>query len=38
MVHGLDPDRLPLGFVAHKAELSGDDYRRALARMYSIDL
>lgn len=38
MVYGHDPDRLPLGFVAHKGELSGDDYRRALARMYSIDL
>jgi catechol 2,3-dioxygenase-like lactoylglutathione lyase family enzyme len=38
MIHGHDPDRLSLVFLAHEAELSIQDYRRALARLYAIDL
>ena len=38
MIHGQDPDRLSLVFVAHDAELRLQDYRRALARLYAIDL
>jgi hypothetical protein len=38
MIHGHDPDRLSLVFVAHETKLPLDDYRRALARLYAIDL
>jgi hypothetical protein len=38
MIHGHDPDRLSLLFVAHEINLSLHDYRRALARLYAIDL
>ncbi len=38
MIHGQDPDRLSLVFVAHETELQLRDYRRALARLYTIDL
>jgi catechol 2,3-dioxygenase-like lactoylglutathione lyase family enzyme len=38
MIHGFDPDRLSLVFVAHETQLPLQDYRRALARLYSIDL
>jgi len=38
IVHGHDPDRFPLVFVAHETSLPLQDYRRALARLYAIDL
>lgn len=38
MVRGHDPDRLPLVFVANATSLPLQDYRRALARLYAIDL
>jgi catechol 2,3-dioxygenase-like lactoylglutathione lyase family enzyme len=38
MVHGQDPDRLPLLFVAHTGELPVDEYRKALANLYAVDL
>jgi catechol 2,3-dioxygenase-like lactoylglutathione lyase family enzyme len=38
IVDGYDPDRLSLIFVAHEADLSVHVYRRAMARMYAIDL
>jgi catechol 2,3-dioxygenase-like lactoylglutathione lyase family enzyme len=38
MIHGQDPDRLSLVFVAHENALALKDYRRALASLYAIDL
>ena len=38
IIDGHDPDRLPLIFVAHEADLSLTAYRSAMARMYAIDL
>jgi catechol 2,3-dioxygenase-like lactoylglutathione lyase family enzyme len=40
LVHGHDPDRLSLTFVAYEAgaKLSLDDYCRVMAGMYSVDL
>jgi len=38
MIHGNDPDRLPLVFVAHETNRPLHDYHRALARLYAIDL
>lgn len=38
MVQGQDPDRLPLVFVFNETSLPLADYRRALARLYAIDL
>lgn len=38
MVQGQDPDRLPLVFVASETSVPLEDYRAALARLYSIDV
>jgi len=40
VLHGHDPDRLPLMFLASKAgrQISLDDYRGALQRIYVVDL
>lgn len=38
IVDGHDPDRLPLVFVAQGANVPLHDFRRALARLYSIDV
>jgi catechol 2,3-dioxygenase-like lactoylglutathione lyase family enzyme len=40
LVHGHDPDRLPLTFIAFETgrELSLDEYCRAMTLMYSVDL
>jgi catechol 2,3-dioxygenase-like lactoylglutathione lyase family enzyme len=38
MIQGNDPDRLSLVFVAHETDLALTDYRRAMARLYAIDL
>ncbi len=40
VVYGLDPDRLPLTFLAHKpgSVLSEGTYRRALPMFYAVDL
>ena len=40
MVYGLDPDRLPLTFLAHEpgSVLSEGTYRRALPMFYAVDL
>jgi catechol 2,3-dioxygenase-like lactoylglutathione lyase family enzyme len=38
MIHGHDPDRLSLIFVAHESDLPLTIYGRAMARLYGIDL
>jgi hypothetical protein len=40
LVHGHDPDRLPLTFMAfeERAEMSLDDYCRVMTAMYSVDV
>ncbi len=38
IVQGNDPDRLALVFVAHATDLPLQDYRKALAKLYAIDL
>ena len=40
VVYGLDPDRLPLTFLAHNrgSVLSEGTYRRALPMFYAVDL
>jgi catechol 2,3-dioxygenase-like lactoylglutathione lyase family enzyme len=38
MVHGHDPDRLSLVFVAQETNLALPDYRRVIAQLYALDL
>jgi catechol 2,3-dioxygenase-like lactoylglutathione lyase family enzyme len=40
LVHGYDPDRLPLTFMAFEAreEMSLDDYCRVMTAMYTVDV